>query len=281
MISLFWFGGESFAQGTATTTADGSVTELGFTLIEAALNALYLFTLPLLIIAGKAMDNSMIYAEFLGIDRMLFLIWNVCRTLANFAVGGILLYKVFQFFRSSDTAPSFIKEFVIKATLVLLGINASWFALGALIDISTIVTYSVGALPLGSLKDISTSKGLAEAPLLSVATYFKYSAESATRSTSEQKKETPVHLYYKRGNINIPKCEYHKNIIIGPQYYPTVPTTDIDFRVKENMRQLCAMSTQMIVDITDLEQWKNQNLSEHIPDDNVPLKDGILSLIHI
>lgn len=56
-----------------------------------------MFSLPILIIAGKAIDNAMIYGEFLNLDKALFSLWNMSRTLANFAIGGVLLWKVFQY----------------------------------------------------------------------------------------------------------------------------------------------------------------------------------------
>ena len=46
-----------------------------------------MLALPILIIAGKAIDNSMVYGTFMNLDKPLYMLWNMSRTFANFAVG--------------------------------------------------------------------------------------------------------------------------------------------------------------------------------------------------
>jgi hypothetical protein len=81
--------------------------------------------------------------------------------------------------------------------------------MGALIDLSTVATYSLGAMPLSILKQ-TTNKNM---PILEIATYLDYKSQ---KDQNEATKITriPTYTYYKRGAINIPECEYHKNIIV-------------------------------------------------------------------
>ena len=70
-------------QGSSTA----SLSDAMFNTLGSILNILYIIALPVLIIAGNAMDNSMIYGEFMNLDRALYMLWNLSRTFANFAIG--------------------------------------------------------------------------------------------------------------------------------------------------------------------------------------------------
>jgi hypothetical protein len=153
-------------------------------------------TLPVLIIAGKAMDNSMVYGEFINLDKPLYMLRNLCRTFANFAVGGVLLRKVIEYiFTNWDgKSPAFLKDLAMKSLNMVLGINFSWFLLGALIDLSTIVTYSLGAMPLSILDQVNTVDDM---PILSVASYFDYQSKDDKNNVGIEKNINP-YTYYER-----------------------------------------------------------------------------------
>lgn len=79
-----------FAQNVnlaASSPQTETLTDAFFNTLGGLLNLLYMITLPVLVIAGKAMDNSMIYGEFMNLDRPLRMLWNLSRTFANFSIG--------------------------------------------------------------------------------------------------------------------------------------------------------------------------------------------------
>lgn len=241
--------------------ATDSFSDAMFNFLWAGLNFMYIISMPLLVLAGKAIDNSMIYGEFLGIDRALYMLWNMSRVLANFAIWWILLWKVISFlFKSTwGNAAWEIGKILINGVITIIGINISWFGVGALIDLSTIATYSLGALPLNTIKHINGGKDM---PILSISSYLDYKSEQLS---SEQLDNTiKPYLYYQRGNINIPNCVSTYNIIVWPQYYPTIPNKpDISFEgrnVGENPTQYCAINSTTIADITQLQQRKDEKI---------------------
>ena len=85
----FFFGHTdiAYAQTATTSTSSETLSEMVFKVLGTILNILYMITLPILVIAGKAMDNSMIYGEFINLDKPLYMIHNLCKTFANFAIG--------------------------------------------------------------------------------------------------------------------------------------------------------------------------------------------------
>ena len=114
---------------------------------------LYAITWPLIMIAGKFMENDVIYWSFVWMDVLLWKIWNVMRTFANYIIWLILIFSIFTLFlwwKFEQFNPiKIIPQLVVSALLV----NASWFILWACLDVSTILTYSVGMLPLNVSAD--------------------------------------------------------------------------------------------------------------------------------
>ena len=110
--------------------------------------ALYTITWPLVVISWKFMDNSVIYGSFIWMDSLLWHVWNVMRTFANYIIWFILIFSIFTLFlwwKLEQFNPiKIIPQLAIAAVLV----NASWFLIWAMIDISNVMTYAVGTLPL-------------------------------------------------------------------------------------------------------------------------------------
>jgi hypothetical protein len=126
-----------------------------------------------------------------------------------------------------------------------------------LIDLSTITTYSLWAMPLSILKETNSK----DMPILSVGSYFDYQS-SASKIEQGIETYTKPHTYYQRWNIYIPRCgekwELYKGIITWPEYFPSIPSKEsIKFNSFGDGRQYCALNTQTLADITDLEKWKN------------------------
>lgn len=285
IVIIFWLsiGGTVLAQGT-TTPVSGPVTDslsdMAFNLLGSFLNILYILTLPVLIIAGKAMDNSMIYGEFMNLDKPLYMLWNMSRTFANFAIGWVLLWKIFMYiFKDwSGNAPAILKDLVLKGIGIIIGINISWFAIGALLDLSTIATYSLGAMPLGAIKEVNKENDM---PILGIMSFFDYQS-TASASLAWTTSTIKPHLYYKRGNISIPQCAKLENgIVIGPEYYPSIPgRPEVTFAwwrdSNDGSQQYCALTPQTLANITALEQRKRENIMIGFPTANNDEKNLIV-----
>ena len=110
--------------------------------------ALYTITWPLIVIGWKFMDNNVVYGSFIWMDSLLWQIWNVMRTFANYIIWFILIFSIFTLFlwwKLEQFNPiKIIPQLAIAAVLV----NASWFLVWAMIDVSNVMTYAVGTLPL-------------------------------------------------------------------------------------------------------------------------------------
>ncbi len=121
----------------------------------------YLFLWPLIALAWLAMDNSLVYWSFMWLDVPLWKIWQVARTFANYTLWVMFLVWILMY-NLSPTWKVWIKWVktiweLIKNTLVAsVLIQASWFLMMALVDLSTILTYSVWGLPTTVLTQINS-----------------------------------------------------------------------------------------------------------------------------
>ena len=132
----------------------------------------YVFIWPLLVIAGAALDNSLIYGKFLHLDAALWDIWNIMKNIANFSLWFIFIFAIVKnLFKSSFWEWNPIQDAgkVIKSTLVAgVLVQMSWFILGALLDLSTTLIVSVWGLPLSMLW--SYDKETASVPIMQLHT---------------------------------------------------------------------------------------------------------------
>lgn len=75
-----------------------------------------------------------------------------------------------------------------------MGINFSRFILGALFDLSTILIYSLGSMPLSIIGQVQTAEE--NLPIVSIHTFLNYESETTTDTNTEKR----IHngLYYER-----------------------------------------------------------------------------------
>ena len=99
------------------------------------------------IIAWKLLTNDLLYWTSLHLDALLWNIWNFSRSIANFLIWFLFIYFIFKFITSEKDA-SLIKTNLPKIAFWSIIINASWFVIAVLIDISTILIAWFGSLPL-------------------------------------------------------------------------------------------------------------------------------------
>ena len=164
---LFWLGSMLFssgqnnvyAQGTTELTAQEQFDEkISNTnrMLDSALKLIYALLRPVLFIAWLALDNTLVYGSFLHLDASLWSLRNIMKNFANFALWFMVLFaivkNVFSVTSSNDGEWSPTK--IIKKTLIAgILIQMSWFLMAAVIDVSTILTYSIGWLPMTVLEN--------------------------------------------------------------------------------------------------------------------------------
>ncbi len=104
----------------------------------------------LAILAGKLMTNDFVYGAFIHMDIYLWKIRNIMKNFANFALVGLVLFSIVE----SLTGKALdVKKVITNTLLAGILIQASWFLMGAVIDISTVATAGIGGFPTSFLKN--------------------------------------------------------------------------------------------------------------------------------
>ncbi len=148
-LNSFGFGQESISYFGAELDDDWSwISQI----IQQILNIWYIIIWPLLVVGWHAMDNSLVYGSIIHMDQYLWQMWNIMKNFANFALWFIFFAAIFLYFFNVKQDKFSPKKFLPKLLLGAFTIQASWFIVAALIDISTILTYSMGNLPLNIIQ---------------------------------------------------------------------------------------------------------------------------------
>lgn len=142
ILSLFFIL-PTFAQDatTHTSTLDDLQAFLGK--LIGIFSWLWIF---LAVLAGKLMTNEFVYGSFMHLDVYLWKVRNIMKNFANFALIFMILVGIVKSTLKLEKAPN-PKDLVVKALLAGVLIQASWFIIGACIDLSTIATQAVAAFP--------------------------------------------------------------------------------------------------------------------------------------
>lgn len=118
-------------------------------ILQALLQIIYIIMWPLLFIAGLALDNTLVYGEFINLDGILWTFWKISQNLANFALGGLVLFEVIKYvFLSTNSNLDSVYKVLQGSLIAGIGIQVSWILIAVLIDISTILIVALGGLPL-------------------------------------------------------------------------------------------------------------------------------------
>lgn len=125
-------------------------------IFDFVLKLIYALLWPVLFIAGLALDNSLVYGSLIHLDASLWSLWNIMKNFANFALWFLVLFaivrNIFSVFWKEDKNRSPVN--IIKKTLIAwVLIQMSWFLMAAIIDVSTIMTYSIWWLPMTVLQN--------------------------------------------------------------------------------------------------------------------------------
>jgi hypothetical protein len=107
------------------------------------------------------MTNEFVYGAFIHMDIYLWKIWNIMKNFANFALVGMLLLAIIQNIIGQKAFD--IKKTIKNTLLAGVLIQASWFMMGALIDVSTVATAAISAFPMNFLQnDIQLQKAIGD-----------------------------------------------------------------------------------------------------------------------
>ena len=95
--------------------------------------------------AWVLMTNVMVYGEFMNLDTYLWKIWQLSRTIANYALWFIFIYYIFRYIFFKDEKPPTwkLKDILVASVLV----QASRFIVMVLFDLSTIALATVSSFP--------------------------------------------------------------------------------------------------------------------------------------
>ena len=96
-------------------------------------------------LAGVLMTNTMVYWEFMGLDSFLWKIWQMTRSIANYTLWFLFIYNIFKYiFSHWEKLPiDNIKNILVSSVLI----QASWFMVMVLVDLSTIGLATVSSFP--------------------------------------------------------------------------------------------------------------------------------------
>lgn len=104
--------------------------------------------------AGKLMGNTFVYGEFMNFDVYLWQMWNISKNFANMAIWFMFLMYVRKIvFTPDQLTGSEVGKKIGWFLLAWVLIQASWFMMGALLDIEKIATSAMGALPALVIQD--------------------------------------------------------------------------------------------------------------------------------
>jgi len=103
-------------------------------------------------VAWKLMNNEFVYWKIFNLDTYLWKMWNMMRSFANYTLAFLLLVSILKTLFKWEPM-SVVKDLMPKILFSAVLIQASWFILGAMIDMSTVLTAAVAAIPAKMVKE--------------------------------------------------------------------------------------------------------------------------------
>lgn len=172
-VLLLWFSflpqqsyfsfNEVHAAETTVTQEQMQKNELASmdTFMDALSKIAFTMLWPLVALAWLAMDNTLIYWSFMDLDISLWNVWQIVRSFANYTLWFLFLFWILYWNFTGETwiknikLPDLLKKILLASVLI----QASWFIMMVLIDLSTILTYSIWWLPMSIIREDSTFSG--------------------------------------------------------------------------------------------------------------------------
>lgn len=241
----------SWSSAASTSTND---TMSMWQILNIVLKIIYLLLWPLLVIAGLALDNTLVYASIFHLDAPLWQFWNMMKNFANFALWFMVLFAIIKSIFTNSWAGSAKDEKsplgIIKVTLIAgILIQASWFIVAALVDISTIATYAVGWLPLSVLKGTE----IGNQRILPVSSSIDLNKFNLSFAGGEEFKVwyslTHSWINLPNQNVNISPCRISRSYVIGREFGDTGFNnfTQLNATDKFKGMEVCALNGNQLV----------------------------------
>lgn len=202
LCTIFVSVDQSFADNSVSCFNGDSLEDISV-IINFFLNLLARIRIPIATIAGKLMTNSIVYGEFLNMDKILYMLWNISRTFANFIAAGLILRAVVNGLLQGEIDQKALTKKVIKIGIGILVANMSRWMTGALLDISNISTLAISALP-GTYFNADTSS--------------QWTMLAATRMNSRRGKQTL--------DLTSWFCDFTKTVTSEPRWWAGTATTE-------------------------------------------------------
>ena len=268
----------------SSSSTSSSIDTMGlWQIMDMILKIIYLLLWPLLVLAGLALDNTLVYASIFHLDAPLWKFWNMMKNFANFALWFMVLFAIIKSILTNSGEWSLKDEKsplgIIKTTLIAgILIQASRFLLAAVVDISTIATYAVGGLPLSVLKNTQ----LWTQKILSVNSAIDFNNFDVLNPQGEGFK-VRYSTVYKNKDIKISPCKIAEwssgtttiSYVVGrtlwwPEYENTAGLTP-DYQ----WYNVCVINGSQLVmrkeqELMDAIQWDWMNLTQNTSTTTTP-----------
>ncbi len=128
----------------ATDTTNGSLGSFQDSL-HSIISFLSRWWVVVAMLAGKLMTNDRVYGSVMHMDVYLWKIWNVMKNFANFGLVAIVIWSVIQSLIGKGGVK--VKDIIVKTLVAGVLIQASWFIVWALVDLSTVAVTAISSLP--------------------------------------------------------------------------------------------------------------------------------------
>lgn len=163
--------GEEYAKQLAAnaSSTNKSLNDLA-ALLDIILNTMYIIIWPLLAITGMALDNSLVYGEAFGLTSTLRKFWTIMMQISFMILTFMILRDIIKMVLNKDgniykDLPKKVKSWLLAGIFIPL----SRFIVSALIDLSTILIYQVGTIPLTLIKNNDNTKILINSSIINLA----------------------------------------------------------------------------------------------------------------
>ncbi|MBS8122497.1 type IV secretion system protein [Candidatus Vampirococcus lugosii] len=169
LLFLIYFLSKDFfilnVYAQSADTSDGDISSI-VSILEVIVQFFYIIIRPFISIAGASLSNEFVYGSIFNLDGTLYIFWNMMKNFANYIIAFVFLISIFFYFINYKQDGFNPKSLIPKFLVATVGIQASWFLLAALIDLSTVMTYSIGGLPLTVLDNFKEDEEALMLPVM-------------------------------------------------------------------------------------------------------------------
>lgn len=102
------------------------------------------------------MTNDFVYGAFIHMDIYLWKIWNIIKNFANFALIALVIGSIIKNLIGKEAID--VKKIITNTLLAGILIQASWFMMWALIDLSTVATVAISGFPSSFIQSTNIKK---------------------------------------------------------------------------------------------------------------------------